>query len=156
MAETIDLRGKDAPKPEDYMKTGETLAAGLGGGLQGAVAGAQVGALAGPAGAPIGAMVGGLIGFMGGAIGAEKAQQQSLSAAIDAYKSKKDVEKLAGQQLKTERRQQKRKSEADRRGPGLTPIADIRDVMSFTPGAGITHFDEFERSTYGKQPYVVT
>lgn len=142
MAETIDLRGKDAPKPEDYMKTGKTLAAGIQGGAQGALAGSQAG--------PMGAMVGGVLGFIGGAIGAEKAQQQSLSAAIDSYKSKKDSEKLAGQQLKTERRQQKRMSEVKRRGPGLTPIADTeRDIMTMAFGAGTSQFDQFMGNQYG-------
>lgn len=138
----VDLRGKDAPKSEDYIKTGKTLAAGIQGGVQGALAGSQAG--------PMGALVGGVVGFIGGAIGAENAQQMSFQQTLDSYKFRKDSEKLAAQTLKQEQRAQKRTKEAKKREPGLTAIADIdRDIMNFTPGAGTSQFDQFMGSRYG-------
>jgi len=140
---SVDLRAKDAPKADDYIKDSTTLIAGAEGALKGAAAGAMLGN-------PLTALAGGVIGFVAGAVGADKAQSADFKKAIDAYKMSKDKEKLAKQVAKTERREQKRQKGMAARSPDLPFVAEYDpDIMAMSSGAGTSQYDQFLNKTYG-------
>mgnify|MGYP003634132499 CR=1 FL=1 len=145
----VDLRGKDAPKQEDFISTGATAMGGLEKGIEFGIAGAKTGAkISGsPAGAVIGGALGFVAGFMVGGIGAEREQTMNFQQAISTYGSAKEKEKMLKAATKEQRQIAKRSREMDKRAGVASPaIVEMPPDMFGASGGGGTQYGGFMAS----------
>ena len=118
----VDLRGKDAPKQEDFISPGATALAGLQTGAEYAMTGAQIGGkIGGVGGALVGGAIGLTAGFIFGAIGKEQEQSMNFQQAISTYGSAKEKEKMLKAATREQRQIAKRSREMDKRAGVPTP-----------------------------------